>query len=103
MFNMGNGQKIIAVTELKYQAVLIYRPPQGNHAKALELIKQYINSIPELSRKELIVLGDLNWDYLEPNGLGWRNVYELELEFGVKQIITDATRYCRNRESLIDI
>lgn len=83
--------------------VLIYRPPQGNHTKALELIKQYINSISELSRKELVILGDLNWDYLEPNGSGWKNVYELELEFGVKQIITEATRYCRSRASLIDI
>lgn len=33
--------------------VLIYRPPQGNHNRALDLIKQYISAIPDISQEKI--------------------------------------------------
>lgn len=82
--------------------VLIYRPPQGSHNKGLKIIKHYLNSIPNIDKKEMIILGDLNWDYLDPSQ-GWKYLNELELDYGVKQMIKVPTRYCPNKASLIDV
>lgn len=54
-------------------------------------IKAYINSIPELSKKELVILGDLNWDYNDSMGLGCRYLNELEIEFGIKLLPAQPT------------
>lgn len=98
---MGNGNRSQSFKPII--SILVYRPPQGNHQRALELIKDYVNSIPNISNKELIILGDLNWDYLDTSNIGWKNLHELELEFSVNQIITSATRNCLSKDSLIDV
>lgn len=96
----GNGN--MAQSFRPIVIILIYRPPQGNHNKALDMIKHYVHSIPDISKKEVVILGDLNWNYLDTN-LGWKYINELELEFSIKQIITVPTRYCPNKASLIDV
>lgn len=83
--------------------ILIYRPPHGNSHRALDQIKAYISSVPEISKKELVILGDLNWDYIDNKGAGWRCLNELETEFGINQIITCPTRCCPIKSSLIDV
>lgn len=63
------------------EVVLIYRPPGGNSRLAREQIKSFIGSISELERKELIIMGDLNWDLLDRNGIGFRMVSDIKDEF----------------------
>lgn len=50
-------------------------------------MKDYIISIPELEKKELIILGDLNRDYLDTKDAGYSFLDEIICEFGVVQHI----------------
>lgn len=83
--------------------VVIYRPPHSNYAHAYDTIKNYLNSITNLNKKELIVVGDLNWDYLDKKGQGYKYLRDLEIEFGLEQTISIPTRCSVNKFSLIDI
>ena len=41
----------------------IYRPPEGNLNEAIELIEQAIKQIPNVTKYEILLLGDFNNDY----------------------------------------
>lgn len=98
---LGNGNE--TQTFKPIIIVLIYRPPQGIYKKAKELIENYVNSIPDLNRSELVIMGDLNWDYLDTTNQGWKYLNELEIEFGISQTIKVPTRYGSTKASLIDV
>lgn len=83
--------------------VLIYRPPNSNRRLACNCIKEYINQIPDIEKKELVVIGDLNWDYLDKKTQGASFITEICNEFGLQQLITYPTIWSKGRASLIDL
>lgn len=85
------------------ELVLLYRPPKGNDRLACDQIKLFLNGISDLDQKELILMGDLNWDMLEKWGVGLKMITEIQDEFSLYSYITTATRITSNRESLLDI
>lgn len=85
------------------EVVLIYRPPKSNDRKALEEIFDFMGKIKDMDKKELIIMGDLNWDLLDKKGVGYKMVNELIEEFDLNSHITHATRITASQESLLDI
>lgn len=83
--------------------IMVYRPPRGNSTNALLKIKDFIHKITHWERKEIVLLGDFNWNVHEESGRGIEYVQELETEFGITQIITGATRIGANSSSTIDL
>lgn len=53
----SNHQKQIII-------VLVYRPPSGSHTFAIDMIRDTITEIEDVDKKEVVILGDLNWDCL---------------------------------------
>lgn len=97
------GNNVTSLRTKPIIIVVIYRPPQSNYAKAHATMVNYLNALTDLSKKELIILGDLNWDYLDKTAQRYNFIRELELEFGVEQKILMPTRCSLNKSSLIDI
>lgn len=53
------------------EAILIYRPPKGNEKVALRMIHDFMNSIPDLEKNKIIIMGDLNWNLLDKKSFGY--------------------------------
>lgn len=85
------------------EVVLIYRPPKGNENIALQTIHDFMNNINELDKKELIVMGDLNWNLLDKKSIGYKAIHEIMNEHVLRSHISQATRITANHESLIDL
>lgn len=83
--------------------VLVYRPPRGNSEVACQRIKDFINGITDLDKKDLILFGDFNWDAGDDSSLGVTFIEDIVSEFGLVQLIRSTTRVGRSRESTIDL
>lgn len=83
--------------------VLIYRPPNGNNIIALDIIKEYINGISDYEKKEIVIMGDLNWDVQNEKSTGTKFVNEIVDDFGLKQLIMHPTRVTSRCSTLIDL
>lgn len=83
--------------------ILVYRPPNGNNNKACELLKEYINGITDYEKKELVIMGDLNWDMNDENGNGAKIIADIAEEFELTQQIKQPTRVTLRCSTLIDI
>lgn len=83
--------------------ILAYRPPNGNNSRACESLKKYINEIRDYDKKEIIIMGDLNWDVLDTDSAGAKIVSEIADEFGLTQQITQPTRITHRCSTLLDI
>lgn len=83
--------------------ILAYRPPSGNNRYACDAIKDYLQSIDNLDKKEVILMGDLNWDYLNTVDIGHKMIEEVCDEFALEQKIKEATRIARDSSTLIDV
>lgn len=79
---LGNGeyQKQIAV-------ILVYRPPHGSSNVAFEILKQFITDLPDLEKKELIIMGDFNWNYNNQKCTGYSWINRITDEFEIIQHI----------------
>lgn len=97
------GKKDTTQTFKSIIIVLIYRPPNSNSRLACNCIKEYITQIQDLEKKELIIVGDLNWDCLDPKSIGASIINEISIEFGLVQHITSPTRWSKGKASLLDI
>ena len=77
----------------------MYRPPSSQCVWYTifeeELQKASVNDT------EIIILGDLNIDYMVPNAIpkSWTNLLNT---FDLHQLITEPTRVCKTRESCLD-
>lgn len=83
--------------------VLAYRPPSGNNRYACDAIIDYLQMVDNLDRKEVILMGDLNWDYLNTTDNGYKLIDEIGDEFALEQKIEDPTRVARDSSKLIDV
>lgn len=62
-----------------------------------------MNGLDDLHKIELIIMGDLNWDYSETKGVGYRNLKELENEYGIEQYVKEPTRLTERGGTLIEV
>lgn len=44
------------------ELVLVYRPPKGNDFNGKLAIAEFVNAIKNLDKKELVIMGDFNWN-----------------------------------------
>lgn len=74
------------------EAVLICRPPKGNEWVELRMIQEFMSNIPDLEKKEIIILGDLNWNLLDKKSFGYKATHKILDEDMLESHITEATR-----------
>ena len=81
----------------------MYRPPQGNIKSFIKLLEKQIKDINDKYTQpfDLFILGDLNIDYRNNRALGRSDIRELEELYGLKQLISEPTRY-GNKPTTID-
>ena len=82
---------------------VVYRPPGGNAEKCLESLRNVLEKIQLDTNCETTIMGDLNINHKNRNCLPFRLLKEIERDFGLKQLINQATRITRNSSTLIDI
>lgn len=83
--NIGGNKKQILL--------LLYRPPSGSAAKAIEYIKTCLEYFQSEHRNcELSIMGDLNFNYKNKNCVHVKSLKLFETLFGIKQLITSPTR-----------
>lgn len=83
--------------------ILAYRPPNGNDTIACNTIKDYIKGISEYEKKEIVIMGDLNWDVYHDKSTGVKYVSKIADEFNLNQEITEPTRVTDTCSSVIDV
>lgn len=83
--------------------ILVYRPPRGNSEEACFKIKAFIANIPGYDKKDIILLGDFNWNVGEDGGAGFAFAEDISIEFGLIQLINCPTRSGLNNDSTIDL
>lgn len=76
----------------KICVVVVYRPPSGNSGRACDNLKNYILSIPDIGKYEIITLGDFNWDFGNKHDIGYKMINEVSSELGLEQLIDIPTR-----------
>ena len=78
----------------------IYRPPTASK----EYWNQLETTLEGAEAEELVLLGDLNVDFLQPSSALYRSLnHTLILPLGLKNIITEPTRYAKNVKSSLDV
>lgn len=96
----------------KLVVVLVYRPPSGSSSNAVTLIEEKINAYCENNVAELIVIGDLNWDYQnrkDSNNYLYNCLYnylyidELCHDLQLQQLIEHPTRLSNQKDTLFKI
>ena len=95
--------EIILTTSTNFLITTHYRPPQGSNYlqnNYNELFAQSLELVCTES-KEVILLGDLNVDYLKRNDN--KDIKSIISDNGFTQVIKSATRITKDTKSLIDI
>lgn len=94
----SNHQKPIII-------VLVYRPPSRTHTTAVNMICDIVSDFEGIDKKELIILGDLNWDYLNKtqDDKGSRYIDTICDDLQMQQLIKHPTRMSFHRDSLLDV
>lgn len=83
--------------------VVVYRPPRGNSLNACSKIKSYIQNIENIHKKEIVLVGDFNWNVSVDRSIGLDCVDEISTDLGLEQMIKCSTRIGKNSESTIDL
>lgn len=68
--------------------VVACRPPSGNSKSGKEQLITYCESLPDNLHRELILLGDLNWDISRKNIPCDKIVTDIEETLGVEELIS---------------
>ena len=80
---------------------MIYRPP----SRGSSYFDDKLDMIEKTSNKELdmILLGDLNYDYVVNESLHTNPVHYIEALYEMSQLITEKTRVTKSTESTLGI
>lgn len=91
----GNGQH----AQKNIDIYVTYRPPGGDSNVAKNVIVEKVGLISDSVNREVIIIGDLNWN-CQPE-----NIYISELceELNLTQIIDYPTRITHGRSSVLDV
>ena len=80
----------------------VYRPPQGNFKNFLKYINDSIDSIENVYRKDLFIVGDFNIDVSKKTENKAKELLQNMNSYGLKQHISGVTRYGKTN-SCIDL
>lgn len=83
--------------------IVVYTPPKGNSHRACAKILDYIHGSQNLDKKDIILLGDFNWNADERGGSGAEYIEEISSEYDLKQIIKCPTRIGPHSQPKIDL
>ena len=61
--------------------------------KFTDLITEIVNKIPNLNKQDIFILGDFNINYADNRNKGRKHLKDFESLTGLKQLITQTTRY----------
>ena len=94
-FNRKNARNLILMN--------VYRPPNGDVGKAIDSINEAILNIRQLSRKDLVVMGDFNIDFANKRHKNVKALSYFASLNGLTQLITEPTRYTPVAHTTIDL
>ena len=82
---------------------VLYRPPDSSKHLNKNFLKKFDNTLTaaNMENKEIIILGDMNCNYDHIND--HRDIKQLLLNFGFRQLINKPTRTTENTSTLIDV
>lgn len=83
--------------------VLVYRPPNSNGPAASNAIREYVLKVDKFEKKEIVIMGDMNWDVTDDSSSGIKYVTDLADHFGLTQVITMPTRITNSSSTIIDV
>lgn len=96
--------RISAANQKPVDTFLIYRPPSGNVANAVNHIK---NIVAEVSNNtdctEIVIIGDIHIDLLKRTSDSCRKVTDIGRALNLEQLIQDPTRNTKTTSTLIDV
>lgn len=91
----GNKKQVLIVT---------YRPPGGNVTRAIDILTGFFDKYNDkYNDTEFIMMGDMNINYLDKRCNQAKSLNNLGKQFGLVQLIKDATRVTLQKSTLIDI
>ena len=89
-----NGKKNVVV-------VNVYRPPDGNKASFIDIFNTKL-SLAKLRRKDLVVMGDVNFDFLNTTKVSTKLMKICINLLGLKQIVNVPTRSTEDTATCLD-
>ena len=91
---------VISAKNVKLAVASIYRPPSSN----TDYLNDIMNEVEQIVSNfdKLVLLGDLNLNYIQDDGSYNRNVLLLEQQFDIKQLIDVPTRVTVTSNTIID-
>ena len=93
--------KIIQENQRNIVIANIYRPPQGNVKKFVDYLEGVIENL-DLDREDLILLGDLNIDFMDKKSSDFKQIDSLLSQIGLVAHIKEPTHFSKNRNSCLD-
>lgn len=81
----------------------VYRPPEGSVNEAFELIGAALDEIDNITKFEIMIIGDFNADNLNKTGQHYQKIRSFEAEHQLQQLITVPTRFAKTSQSTIDL
>ena len=90
---LGNQKNVLIVN--------LYRPPQGDVDIFINLFDLALQNI-DFVRKDIIILGDFNIDFLDKSNVNTKGVNRFVFEYGLTKLINNPTRYGVTKNSCID-
>ena len=80
----------------------LYRPPQGNIKKFNDYLRNCLNGLSNISKKDIFIMGDFNIDVKKKSNQNAKDLIQLLNSYGMKQHIEGITRYGKTN-SCIDL
>ena len=80
---------------------IMYRPPSSNNAYLKSMLDQIDNVFSY--NENIILMGDLNYDYKLDESLSSNPLHQIEILYGMRQLINSPTRVTLTTSTLIDV
>ena len=80
----------------------LYGPPQGDISKCIDYLDDALSDI-DLQKVEVFLMGDLNFDIFDKNNRFVKTLLNMSKQLGLRQLITEPTRYSPVKDSCLDL
>ena len=80
---------------------IMYRPPSSNHAYLKSMLDQIDNVYSY--NENVMLMGDLNYDYKLDEYLSSNPLHQIEILYGMRQLINSPTRVTLTTSTIIDV
>ena len=79
----------------------MYRPPSSNHAYLKSMLDQIDNVYSY--NENVMLMGDLNYDYILDESLSSHPLHQIEILYGMRQLINSPARVTLTTSTIIDV